>query len=123
MQDFKHILAWQRAHALGIELHGLARSFPRAGHGHLRIQLTRAADSIATNIVEGCGSATNKEFARFLDIAIKSAIETENHLISSRDLHLLAPSDWQRLDTETVEIRKMIFGYRKKILRSDRDGR
>jgi hypothetical protein len=44
MQDFKHIQAWQRAHALAIALHKLARGFSRAGYSHLQSQLTRAAD-------------------------------------------------------------------------------
>jgi four helix bundle protein len=118
MQDFKHIQAWQRAHALAIALHKLARGFSRAGYSHLQSQLTRAADSISTNIVEGCGSTSPKEFARFLDISIKSANETEHHLLSGRDLDLVSPDDWQKFTAETIEIRKMIFGYRKKILQS-----
>ena len=118
MQDFKHIVAWQRGHALGIAMHQLARGFGRAGHGHLRSQLTRAADGIASNIVEGCGSATRREFARYLDIAIKSANETEHHLLAARDHALISPDDWNRLTTETVTVRKMIFGYRKKVIQS-----
>ncbi len=121
MQDFKHILAWQRAHALAIALHKRARHFGRAGHAHLRSQLTRAADGISTNIAEGCGAATNKEFARFLDISIKSANETEHHLISERDLTLLSPDEWQKFTGETVEIRKMVHGYRKRVLQSSRE--
>ena len=120
MQDFKHIQAWQRAHALAIALHKLARGFTRAGYPHLRAQLTRAADSIAANIVEGCGSATKKEFARFLDMSIKSANETEHHLLSGRDLDLVSPDDWQKFTAETIEIRKMTYGYRKKVLQSSR---
>ncbi len=121
MQGFQHIRAYQRAHALGIAIHGMARHFSRSGHAHLRSQLTRAADSIANNIVEGCGAATPKEFARFLDIAIKSANETEHHLLCARDLRLLSPTDWQQHSAETVEIRKMIFGYRKRLLRTAAD--
>jgi four helix bundle protein len=105
---------------MAIALHRLARGFARAGYAHLQGQLTRAADSIAANIVEGCGAATKKEFARFLDISIKSAIETEHHLISARDLDLVSPDDWQKYTAETIEIRKMIYGYRKKILRAIR---
>jgi four helix bundle protein len=115
MQDFKHILAWRRAHALAIVLHKLTRGFARGGHANLRSQLTRAADSVATNIVEGCGSATSKEFARYLDISIKSANEVEHHILSARDHGLISPDDWQKYTAETVEIRKMIYGYRKKI--------
>ena len=75
MQDFKHIKAWQRAHALSIAVHRLSRHRTRMGHSRLRAQLTAAADSIVENIVEGCGASSNKEFARFLDISIKSANE------------------------------------------------
>jgi four helix bundle protein len=120
MQDFKHIRAWQRAHALAIALHKLARGFTRQGYANLRSQLTRAADSIGATIIEGCGAATNKEFARYLDMSIKSANETEGHLLSARDLELVPFNIWQKYSDETVEIRKMIFGYRKKVLSSPR---
>ena len=120
MQDFKHIKAWQRAHALAIAIHKATRHFGRIGYAHLRSQLTRAADAIAANIVEGCGAATNKEFARFLDISIKSDNELEYHLLESRDLELLDSTIWQGFNDETIEIRKMIFGYRKRVLASSR---
>jgi hypothetical protein len=61
VQDFKHIKAWQRAHALAIELHKSTRHFSRVNAGTLRRQLTDAADSVAATIVEGCGAATNPE--------------------------------------------------------------
>ena len=120
MQDFRHIRAWQRAHALSVALHKLVDSFAAPGHSHLKSQLTRACDSIASNIVEGCGADTNKEFARFLDMSIKSANETEYRLLSARDLELIAFEAWQRHSGETVKIRKMIYAYRKKILASPR---
>jgi hypothetical protein len=69
-------------------------------------------DSIAANIVEGCGAATRREFARFLDIAIKSANATEFHLLSARDRNLVSPDMWQTHTAETIEIRKMLFAYR-----------
>ena len=119
MRDFRHIRAWQRAHALSIALHRLARDFGRKGHGKLRAQLTSSVHSIATNIVEGCGAATHKEFARFLDISIKSASETEYHLLTSHDLHLISDAAWQRFTTETIEVRRMIYGYQVAILRDE----
>ena len=120
MQDFKQIHTWQRAHALGIAVHKLASGFVPAGHANLRAKLTRAADSIASTIAEGCGAATRKEFARFLEMSIKSANDTEYHLLSARDLGLVSANDWQKYNAETIEIRKMTFGYRKKVLENDR---
>lgn len=118
MQPFRHIQAWRRSTALGIELHRAASGFTRAGHANLRSQLTRAADSIPTNIAEGCGAATKRDFARFLDVSLKSAMETEHHLITAQGLRLISPDDGRRLIAEVIEIRKMIFGYRRKILDS-----
>jgi four helix bundle protein len=119
MRDFKRLEIWRRAHALAIALHELAADYGRMGYGHLRSQLLRAADSIGTNIAEGCGSESNREFARFLDMSIKSASETENHLISARDLKLMSEENWLRYSTETIEIRRMTFGYRKRVLEDE----
>jgi four helix bundle protein len=120
MQDFKHIRAWQRAHALSIAVHKAARGFGRGGHANLKSQLTRAAESIGGTIVEGCGAATNKEFARYLDMSIKSANETEYHLIEAKDFGLISVELWQKLTNETIEVRKMTYGNRKKVLKNNR---
>ena len=79
-------------------------------------QLARAAESIATNIVEGCGAASQKEFARYLDISIKSANETEHHLLTARDRGALPADRWASLSAEVIEIRRMSYGLRKKVL-------
>lgn len=121
MQDFKRMHAWQRAYALSIHVDKLTRSFHRAGQAYLRSQLRRAVASISTNIAEGCGAATKKEFARYLDVAIKSANEAEHHLLSARDRSLISLSVWQACNGETIEIRRMIYSYRKKLLESDGD--
>jgi four helix bundle protein len=118
MQDFKRIVAWQRAHALAIELHKRARRFARAGHANLRAQLTRAADSVAANIVEGCGASSPKEFSRCLEIAIKSANEAEHHILSARDFELISLDEWHKHTAEVMEIRKMLYGYRRRVLQS-----
>jgi len=123
MQDFRHIKAWQRAHALAIALHKRVRTFSRAGHSRLRAQLTGAADSIGDTIMEGAGAATAKEFARFLDMSIKSANETEGHLLKARDLDLIAPAEWQAFTGEVIEIRKMTYSYRRTMLENDKKAR
>lgn len=75
MQDYHRLLVWQKAHDLTLNVHRASRSFQRSGCIGLRGQLVRAAESVPTNIVEGCFAATPKEFARFLDISIKSTGE------------------------------------------------
>jgi len=120
MQDFRHIKAWQRAHALAVALHKRARNFSGLGFSRLRAQLTGSADSIGDTIMEGAGAATAKEFARFLDMSIKSANETEGHLLKARDLDLFSPEEWQAFTAEAIEIRKMTFSYRRTMLANDK---
>src|SRR5262249_11584901 len=119
MRDFRRLKIWRRAHALAIALYKATAGYGRLGYGHLRSQLTRAADSIGTNIAEGCGTDSNRELARFLDMSIKSANETENHLLSVHDLQLMPRENWLSYSTETIEVRKMIFRYREKVLEDD----
>jgi four helix bundle protein len=75
-----------------------------------------SAESIAFNIVEGCGAAGAKEFARFLDISIKSTGELEYQLQLSVDSDLLSRSTGQPLAAETVEIRRMLCVLRRRVL-------
>lgn|GEM_PF-170956 len=116
MQDFRRLLVWQRAHQLVLGVRRAVRSFPRSERGSLKSQMTNAAESIAFNIVEGCGSASSKEFARFLDISIKSTCELEYQLQLTIDAGLLLRSVWTPLSAETVEIRRMLCGLRRKVL-------
>jgi len=92
------------------------RKFPRSERGSLKSQMTNAAESIAFNIVEGCGSTSSKEFARFLDISIKSTCELEYQLQLATDCDLLPRHVGGPLSAETVEIRRMLCGLRKKVL-------
>src|SRR5437763_16255710 len=106
MRDFKRIKAWHRA--LAIALHKRTKTFSRAGHARLKAQLTGAADSVRDTIAEGCGAATNKEFARFLDMSIKSANETEGHLLTARDLALFSLDEWEKF---TASSKEMTLGF------------
>jgi four helix bundle protein len=78
--------------------------------------MVNAAESIAFNIVEGCGSASSKEFARFLDISIKSTCELEYQLQLATDCNLLSRHAWSPLSAEAIEIRRMLCGLRRKVL-------
>ena len=92
MQDYRRLRVHGSAHTLAIRVRGVTRQFPKAGYTPLKAQMTSAAESIAFNIVEGCGAESQKDFARFLDIAIKSAMELEYQLTSGERLR--SPSRW-----------------------------
>ena len=67
-------------------------------------------------IVEGAEAATKREFARYLDMSIKSTTEVEEELELSRDYGILESRRWTELTAEGVEIRKMLCGLRARIL-------
>ena len=75
--------------------------------------------SIPTNIAEGCGRNTNAEFARFLQIAMGSASETEYQLILARDLEFLPKDTDEKLHNEVEEVKRMLASLLKTI-RADR---
>lgn len=114
MQDFRNLEVWKKAHELALDIQKtIARS--RRIDPHVKAQLTRAANSIAANIVEGCGKGSRLELARFSDIAIGSGSELEYWLLLSRDLGQIVARDHERLTSSTIEVRKMLFGLRKAI--------
>lgn len=116
MQDHRRLRVWKKAHALAIEVRRATREFPRTGYGSLQSQMIRAAESIVFNIVEGCGGRSPKEFARFLDISIKSTSELESQLELSKDYGVLSDHHWRTLTRETIDVRRMLCGLRAKVL-------
>ena len=78
--------------------------------------MVRAAESVVLNIVEGCGSRTSKDFARFLDIAVKSTMEVEVQLDLAKGHGVLPPRHWETLTIEAVDTRRMLCGLRARVL-------
>ncbi|PYO76232.1 MAG: hypothetical protein DMD63_14955 [Gemmatimonadetes bacterium] len=79
VSDFKKLNVWRKAHGLTLNVYRVATRIRGSDHASLRNQMLRAAMSIPTNIVEGTGQESGKEFGRFLSIAVKSASELEYH--------------------------------------------
>jgi four helix bundle protein len=115
VSDFKKLHVWQKAHALALNAYRIAIGIRRSHDIALRSQIIRAAMSIPANIVEGRRQESEKEFARFLRIALNSGCELEYHLIVARDIGVMSESDSESLLADAVEVRKMIHGLLNKI--------
>jgi four helix bundle protein len=81
----------------------------------VRSQIVRTADSIAANIVEGCGEQSPQEFTRFLRISLNSATELEYHLIVARDRRLLNADSCKQLTDRAIEVRRMLYGLLRRV--------
>ena len=78
-------------------------------------QLRRSCASIPTNIAEGCGRSGDAELGRFLQIAMGSASETEYHLILANELGYLNSNDYESLNGELTEIKRMLNAFIQKL--------
>jgi len=108
MQDFRQLKVWEKAHHLALDVYKSTVTFPREEMYGLTSQIRRASVSIPTNIAEGCGRRTDADFARFIQIAMGSASETEYELILARDLEFLAKGRFEELQGKTEEVKRML---------------
>jgi four helix bundle protein len=115
MADFKKLHVWQKAHALAVDTHRVAMGMRRSQDMSLRGQIIRAAFSIPANIVEGRRQESEKEFARFLRIALNSGCELEYHLILARDIGAMTDADSDLLVRKCIQVRKMLHGLLNKL--------
>jgi four helix bundle protein len=116
MSDYKKLEVWRKAHALALNVHRVVGKIRGSRHAPLRSQMMRAALSIPTNIVEGAGQKSRKEFGRFISISLNSTSELEYHLLVARDFEAINSSDFASLSAQTIEVRKMLHGLLKRVL-------
>jgi four helix bundle protein len=121
VSDFKKLQVWRKAHALALNVHRASLKIRGAQFVSLRGQLTRAAFSIPTNIVEGNGQESPQQFARFVRFSLNSSSELEYHLMAARDVEVMTATDFKSLTDQTIEVRKMLYGLLRHLERSKMD--
>ncbi len=115
MKNFRDLRIWSRAHGLALDIYRITQSFPNIETYGLLSQMRRSASSIPTNIAEGCGRNTDKDFARFLDTAMGSASELEYQLILARDLNYIPQDLYETTADELTEIKRMLNAFIQKL--------
>ena len=116
MHNFKELLVWQKSRVLVSEIYLLLANFPEDEKFGIVLQMKRAVVSIPSNIAEGAGKGSNKDFNRFLDIAIGSAFELETQLYLAFDLSFITNEQLNIFIIRVEEIEKMIHGFKKRLM-------
>ena len=106
--EFRDLIVWQKAMDLAIEVYSLTKFLPKEETYALSDQLRRAAVSIPSNIAEGQGRITTKEFIRFLSMARGSLWELSTQIEICERLNYLEKSQTVPIHNHITEIAKML---------------
>lgn len=108
LTSYKELVVWQKAVKLVKEVYILTSKFPGSEVYGLTSQIRRAAVSIPSNIAEGYGRKSSREYSQFCSIAYGSALELETQIIIAKDLKLAKTEEYNNVDKLLEEVSKML---------------
>ena len=111
----KELKVWQKAHQFVLGVYKETQSFPAKKRFGLTLQLRRSSVSSPSNIAEGCGYESEREFARYLQIAAGSASEAEYQLLLAHDLGYIKNESYRSLKAQVKEVKKMLHSFIKNL--------
>lgn len=112
MHNFEKLLFWQKSILLAKKIYLISHKISSDERFGLISQMKRSAISIPSNIAEGSGRNTDKEFNHFLAVALGSAFELQTQLILSKELELLDEASTTQLTADVIEVQKMIYSFK-----------
>lgn len=113
MHNFRELNIWKKAMNLAKVVITEAQDFPENQKHGISSQICRAAVSIPSNIAEGSGRTSDKEFSRYLDIAKGSSYELETQLMLSLELNFIQKEKFDIILNQLNELQKMLRGFQK----------
>lgn len=116
MHNYKNLNVWQKAVELSTSIYSLTGDFPHEERYGLISQMRRASISIASNIAEGAGRNSSKEFNQLLSIAYGSCYELSTQLLIAKNLQFFSDSDYVEIDEKITEIQKMIYRLKENLI-------
>ena len=121
MADFRKLRVWQEANALSVATASAVEHVRGMSASILRSQLLRATFSIQANIAEGSAKRSDREFARYIRIAVGSSTESANHLSLLHDLGGVDDTVFASLDSKQDDVGKMLSGLEKRLSTPEND--
>ena len=115
MHNFKELKVWKAGLELAKIIFAISRSFPAEEKYVLTSQILRAAISVPSNIAEGCGRKSEKEFNQFLNIALGSSFELETQVIIAMEFNYITKEKSEHICSQVIEVQKMIYGLQKSL--------
>lgn len=116
VHNLKEIKVWEKSIKLCTDIYITLTDFPNDEKYGLSSQIKRSVISISSNIAEGAGRNSDKEFIHFLGIANGSCFELLTQMLIATNLQLVELEKSKELCDRIIEIQKMIFGFRKRLI-------
>jgi four helix bundle protein len=118
MKTFRDLLIWQKAMALVTNCYKITVNFPKEEQFALTSQIKRCAVSIPSNIAEGYGRGTNKDYYRFLTISLGSLFEFQTQIEIAYNLGYINEADFLIIYEDSREVERMLSAFMNKIKES-----
>ena len=115
MNNYKELKVWQKSVDLAVKIYEATKDFPREELYGLTSQIRRSAVSIPSNIAEGAGRNTKKDFNNFLGISNGSSCELDTQLIIANRVSFLDSTILEMLQQDLTEIQKMNWALQKSL--------
>lgn len=115
MHNFEKLKIWQKAMDIAVEVYEVSLLLPTEERFNLIQQIKKCAVSIPSNIAEGSGRNSNKEFTQFLGIANGSTFELITQLLLAKRLNLITEETIQPIVNQLVEVSNMNFSFQKSL--------
>ncbi len=112
MKGHRDLIAWQKAMALVTDVYAATAEFPREEVYGLTNQLRRACVSVPSNLAEGHGRTSKKEFHKFVSQARGSLLEVETQLEIAKNLGYLTSESTSSLLAKASEVARLLNGLR-----------
>lgn len=111
--SFENLLVWQKSRILAKEIYKLTATFPKEELFGITSQMRRCSISIPSNLAEGSSRRTNKDKARFTEIAFGSGLELLNQLIIALDLNYIEESKYLEIRIKLQEVTFLLDALQK----------
>ncbi len=115
MKNFKELIIWKNGIELVKGIYKISKKLPVEEKYGLVSQLTRAAVSIPANIAEGSSRNSDKDYARFIQIALGSAFETQTYLVLIKEMNWIKIEELENIETLLEEEIKMLHSFINKL--------
>ena len=110
IHNFKELQVWQKAMDLAVFAYQLTGFFPKEEKYGLISQIQRCAVSIPSNLAEGSGRVSDKEFQHFISIAMGSSFELETQVILAFRFKYISEVQMTAFEEMVRPVQKMCFG-------------